>query len=291
MALKPCPECGREVSTAASACPSCGKPLPKRLLDRNVGCVGGCLILLAIVVIGSIFSGSRPSPVARPPSPSRLEAPTRPSVAADTRAYRTDALRKRMASFTAATPSEEVVIACDEWNYLGGVPVAHNETCWKAYLSEARAAGKQNNFDRANAMVDRAESLGASRKAAADVRTKFAGQQLRIQRESRAIAASDLTRTFATSLIKGWDLKATARGPSCEVLHIEGYTNLAPTMMDALYRGDLIYAKVVPGGVSSFAASSHFDRVVFTNTDGTVMTGGSPEFESRSQVLRLKRCR
>ncbi|MEI6177143.1 MAG: zinc-ribbon domain-containing protein, partial [Verrucomicrobiota bacterium] len=47
MALIKCKECGKEISTSAKACPSCGAPLKKR-----AGC--GCLAvgLLAILIIG-----------------------------------------------------------------------------------------------------------------------------------------------------------------------------------------------------------------------------------------------
>ncbi|MEN3749366.1 hypothetical protein TPR58_19485 [Sphingomonas sp. HF-S3] len=38
MALVPCPECGRSISTAASACPGCGHPVAgqRRGLDGDV---------------------------------------------------------------------------------------------------------------------------------------------------------------------------------------------------------------------------------------------------------------
>ena len=64
MALKPCPECKREVSDRAAACPHCGSPMaaPKPLqttedsaLNRNRGCgdiiIFGPLLLIAIIFI------------------------------------------------------------------------------------------------------------------------------------------------------------------------------------------------------------------------------------------------
>jgi hypothetical protein len=64
MPTKPCPDCGREVSTIAQSCPQCGRPLkpspgpfPTKegpfLQTLNIGCILvlgifglGCLILL-----------------------------------------------------------------------------------------------------------------------------------------------------------------------------------------------------------------------------------------------------
>jgi uncharacterized membrane protein YvbJ len=68
MALIACPECGRQVSSAAPACPQCGYPVSGvgksgRVIDSNVaskavGAIGGWLIfpwiarLVAVVVFG-----------------------------------------------------------------------------------------------------------------------------------------------------------------------------------------------------------------------------------------------
>jgi hypothetical protein len=37
MALKPCPECGKEVSEGAYSCPNCGKPLQENLAQAALG--------------------------------------------------------------------------------------------------------------------------------------------------------------------------------------------------------------------------------------------------------------
>ena len=44
--MKPCPTCGKDVSKAAAACPSCGHAFKKR---TSVGTLG-CLVLIIIVV-------------------------------------------------------------------------------------------------------------------------------------------------------------------------------------------------------------------------------------------------
>lgn len=70
MALKPCKECGREISTEAKTCPHCGKQWPtgKPTSPFAIGCLG----LLGLAVVGSLMStggsssntsaGSTPSP-------------------------------------------------------------------------------------------------------------------------------------------------------------------------------------------------------------------------------------
>lgn len=58
MALITCPDCGKEFSDAAPACPHCGRPRTVPLLKRQYslsGCLGvGCLGLIVISVIGSL---------------------------------------------------------------------------------------------------------------------------------------------------------------------------------------------------------------------------------------------
>jgi hypothetical protein len=67
MALKPCKECGKEISTEAKNCPHCGKKDPT---GRQAGCLGiGCLSIVVLAVIGNL-AGPNPSP-----SSSALSAP------------------------------------------------------------------------------------------------------------------------------------------------------------------------------------------------------------------------
>lgn len=56
MALKPCKECGKEVSTAAKTCPHCGTPGPTGGIQTG-GCANrGAGCLLAVIVIGVIVA-------------------------------------------------------------------------------------------------------------------------------------------------------------------------------------------------------------------------------------------
>lgn len=53
MALKPCRECGKDVSTEAKTCPHCGVsgPVVASIMNKNFGCGTGCLALIALVVV------------------------------------------------------------------------------------------------------------------------------------------------------------------------------------------------------------------------------------------------
>ena len=65
MALKPCRECGEEVSTDAKTCPHCGVRYPGKPLGASPGALG-CVTLLAIVV----FLGMCGQCLDRSPDPS-----------------------------------------------------------------------------------------------------------------------------------------------------------------------------------------------------------------------------
>ena len=65
MPTQPCPDCGREVSTAAEACPQCGRPLARNLVKaagtkegpflQTLNC--GCIVVLVLIalIVGAII--------------------------------------------------------------------------------------------------------------------------------------------------------------------------------------------------------------------------------------------
>jgi hypothetical protein len=56
MAMKPCRECGREVSTEAKVCPHCGKSAPT---GKKLGCWGiGCLSVVVLIAISTMIPTS-----------------------------------------------------------------------------------------------------------------------------------------------------------------------------------------------------------------------------------------
>lgn len=108
--------------------------------------------------------------------------------------------------------------------------------------------------------------------------------------ERRMQAARELQSTFDASLIKGFELKFLVRGVRCDVLHVEGYTNLTEEMMQALAHGTLIYGRVMPGGVNRFAFNRGFRSVAYTNAeDPAYAFFGEPTLK-RKQVKQLRRC-
>jgi RNA polymerase subunit RPABC4/transcription elongation factor Spt4 len=56
MALKPCKECRREISSEAKACPHCGKKDPTGA--RTSPFAMGCLVIIILGVIGSLVSSN-----------------------------------------------------------------------------------------------------------------------------------------------------------------------------------------------------------------------------------------
>ncbi len=58
MALLPCPECQKQVSDQASACPSCGLPLGRKALRRRLAVLGGVVVLA--LAAGGLFAALRP---------------------------------------------------------------------------------------------------------------------------------------------------------------------------------------------------------------------------------------
>ena len=52
--IKPCPDCGKDVSTDAQACPHCGKPVPKPVQTTAkvvFGIIGGILLAIALMLL------------------------------------------------------------------------------------------------------------------------------------------------------------------------------------------------------------------------------------------------
>jgi hypothetical protein len=107
---------------------------------------------------------------------------------------------------------------------------------------------------------------------------------------TRMKAARELQSTFDQSLIKGFELKFVVRGALCDVLHIEGYTNLTEGMIHGLANGTLIYGRVLPGGVNPFAFGRGFRQIIYTNTDDpTYESFGAPKL-TRKRVKQMRRC-
>lgn len=88
MALKPCRECGKEVSTEATTCPHCGVSQPtKSAASRNLSGFQGCAVILLLVVAAGVVS-SILAPATR--SPRQRTAARVPDLTATVRSTATD---------------------------------------------------------------------------------------------------------------------------------------------------------------------------------------------------------
>ena len=56
MALKKCKECGKEVSTKAKECPSCGAPVKS---SSSIGCLTIIAVIFLIGIIGFLFNNDK----------------------------------------------------------------------------------------------------------------------------------------------------------------------------------------------------------------------------------------
>lgn len=71
MALKPCRECKRDVSTEAAKCPHCGTPHPTASMSKGAqGCLGCLGVIVVFAIIGSLIDSGADSSE----SPSRSTA-------------------------------------------------------------------------------------------------------------------------------------------------------------------------------------------------------------------------
>lgn len=76
MALKPCPECGNQVSTNAAACPQCGaRPKkPTSLVTKVLASIFAVSIGISIVAVNSGDSENKASTTAKPADPKKEAA-------------------------------------------------------------------------------------------------------------------------------------------------------------------------------------------------------------------------
>jgi hypothetical protein len=75
MLIIKCGACGGDVSSAATACPKCGHPVPKNPLTQNVGC--GSVIILGI--LGVVFYNIVSGPSTYQPMPTTPDPPQPPA--------------------------------------------------------------------------------------------------------------------------------------------------------------------------------------------------------------------
>lgn len=97
MALKECPECGKEVSTEAKNCPNCGAPLKT---TNPVGCLTVIAGIILLILISSLFDKDKLDN--SPPTPS---TPSRASVDPDKVRQDEQLLKERAEAFNSICSS------------------------------------------------------------------------------------------------------------------------------------------------------------------------------------------
>lgn len=130
MALSPCNECKREISSSAKACPHCGKPNPTH---RRIGAIG--FVVGGIMLIGVIqaIAGSS-SPTTGPAGVTQASAPV---ISATDRAKADSILSGLTASSAVQTPDSSlafVLKAADSMKAL---------TNWQAVKREQQRRAEQ----------------------------------------------------------------------------------------------------------------------------------------------------
>lgn len=68
MALKPCKECGKEISTEAKACPHCGKKNPTSAAGLSRGAIGFLVLIIVIAFAAAIEKNDAPTPAPETPA-------------------------------------------------------------------------------------------------------------------------------------------------------------------------------------------------------------------------------
>ncbi len=82
MAMKPCKECGQEISSGAKNCPSCGKDQRNWFAQHKI--ITGLLVIIALGVIGSLGgddSANTPSTTVNKPTASQPQETQQPKAA------------------------------------------------------------------------------------------------------------------------------------------------------------------------------------------------------------------
>jgi len=139
MALKPCVECGREISTEAAACPHCGKTLPKA--SPASGCLGwGCFAVVAFVVLSTALGAAVSNSPSPPVIPTAQDAAAQKQAAEEEKKSREDSdklvalLIKNGLVLELDCEMHEAVVDVSLWNQMpynskGGATMALSSHC------------------------------------------------------------------------------------------------------------------------------------------------------------------
>lgn len=182
----------------------------------------------------------------------------------------------------------------------GRLTAAQRKRCSEVHVAHATALIEQKRFREGRVALAFAETEGASleqvralRRQIPDYHQLTVAQPSAERRTSRSShdlrrsAASRFTNTFASSLLKGFDIRGVAAGEDCSVLLVTFYVKMEDSMITALHRGDILYGRIMPGGARAFAAQNGFRAVVYRDGYDTTWSYGAI---SSREAARLKEC-
>lgn len=226
MALRPCRDCKREVSTNAKVCPHCGTPQPATFLAmsggaRNaLGCVG------VIFVGGLIGMCAGDEEAMAPAAPATVAATPEQAAAARTRDS-TEAVRR----LTAPMASRADTVAVDVLAHLHGLDIPHDTLHGRAISiaidsarSLIRTRGASAGPDRAIALLDRADSpfSAVQSRRIREVRAEAQAEARRIDAAVRLAARRAFGEQYEQTLLgQGIDAQVSVRGQQATTLRLD----------------------------------------------------------------------
>lgn len=259
MALKPCRECKREVSTNAEKCPHCGTSRPTAVLAmsggaRNaLGCAG---LIFFIGVVGRCASDEDVSS----PAPAALVANPDQTAAARTRDS-AEAVRRLAAPMVSRTDT----VAVDDLVHRHGLAIPHDSLHARAVsiaIDSARRLirmrGASAGPDRAVALLDRADSpfTAVQARRIREARADAQAESRRIGAAVRLAARRAFGKQYeATLLGQGIDARVSVRGAQATTLRLEWILANRP----------LVYQFGQNGETMEFLRSMGFRRLEITD--------------------------
>jgi len=86
---------------------------------------------------------------------------------------------------------------------------------------------------------------------------------------THVVAATELTRMYATSRLVNWHIRATAAGTNCDVLVVQAAIIVDESQIEALHYGAGTYDSY-KGGVLQFTRDHAFRGVAYKDVSGRV---------------------
>lgn len=93
-------------------------------------------------------------------------------------------------------------------------------------------------------------------------------------RGARVLAAAELTKLYANSRLKEWEVRATVTGKDCRVLFVQTPVIMEKTMVEAMHYGTSTYS-ADGRSIDQFSREREFRGVAYRDGSGNVWTFGA----------------